>query len=266
MQVASSPPLRPYIKHYLFLSNGAKEVKSFRLFTDGNMGLVVTLDGALALRESQATLSLPTSFVYGQLDGFKDLSVSSAQQYIIVVFQPTGIKQLLGIDALHLSAQMFDAEDILGTSFRVLKEQLLNAVSKEAQIAALNGYFERVLSRSIPRTEVANAAVSYIMKQLGQLTANELSCYLGYSERQVRRLFDEYVGISPSRFSAIVKLHNYLNLLKRGDATLTDAALEAGYYDQSHLNRVFKNMVGVKPYAYLYTHQKPTINLVDIEY
>src|SRR5690606_24045532 len=96
-----SKELSPNIKHYLFLDNTETAVQKFRLFSDGNTGLVFSVKSKLisGINKYEIKEYLPDSFLYGQLNGFKDLYSENEITLIIVVFQPNGIHQLLDIPA-----------------------------------------------------------------------------------------------------------------------------------------------------------------------
>ena len=75
MQVSPPKELAQYIKHYLFLDNEATAIQKLRLFSDGNTGLVFSLKSKLisGLDNYEVKNYLPASFIYGQLDGFKEI-------------------------------------------------------------------------------------------------------------------------------------------------------------------------------------------------
>lgn len=63
----------------------------------------------------------------------------------------------------------------------------------------------------------------------------------GYSERYLRKLFNEHVGVSPKMFFRILRFQTLLNqLLYQPITDYLDLAVQLGYYDQSHLVNEFK--------------------------
>lgn len=70
------------------------------------------------------------------------------------------------------------------------------------------------------------------------------------SPRQLERRFVASVGLTAQHISAVARLQRAVALLQRR-TPLTQAALEAGYYDQAHLNRAFQRLVGLSPTRYL---------------
>jgi AraC-like DNA-binding protein len=60
------------------------------------------------------------------------------------------------------------------------------------------------------------------------------------------RQFRVAFGTSPTRFRTMRQLDEVRRLVKRGES-LTDASLEAGFFDQSHMSRMFKQAYGLTP-------------------
>jgi transcriptional regulator GlxA family with amidase domain len=70
----------------------------------------------------------------------------------------------------------------------------------------------------------------------------------GLSARQLRRLFDFYIGDTAKTFAKVVRFQNILNA-KPSTQSLRQNKLffDAGYYDQAHFIKEFKNFYGVTP-------------------
>jgi methylphosphotriester-DNA--protein-cysteine methyltransferase len=58
------------------------------------------------------------------------------------------------------------------------------------------------------------------------------------------------VGVTPKRYASLARFERALQLA-RGAASLTHAALDAGYYDQSHFIRDFTRFAGGPPGQFL---------------
>ena len=86
-----------------------------------------------------------------------------------------------------------------------------------------------------------------------------------YSEHLELAQVAEYVGLSPSYFSALfkqivgvsfreqlcrIRVEESKRLLLQKDYSLVDIALAMGFPDQSYYSKVFKRIVGVTPGKY----------------
>lgn len=64
------------------------------------------------------------------------------------------------------------------------------------------------------------------------------------------RQFRKIAGLTPNRFRIQNRIRKAQQMLRSG-SNITDAALDAGFYDQSHFNKYFKRIVGVSPKEYI---------------
>ena len=75
---------------------------------------------------------------------------------------------------------------------------------------------------------------------------NELERVADLDRWSLARQFRAAFGTSPSRFRTMRQLDQVRRLVKSG-SSLADAALEAGFADQSHMSRQFKRAYGLTP-------------------
>lgn len=79
------------------------------------------------------------------------------------------------------------------------------------------------------------------LSQLGTLT--------NLSPFYLLRVFHNHAGFPPHEYQTQVRIAHARKLIRNG-ASLSQAALETGFFDQSHLSRNFKRIVGVTPRQY----------------
>jgi AraC-like DNA-binding protein/predicted N-acetyltransferase YhbS len=78
------------------------------------------------------------------------------------------------------------------------------------------------------------------------LSLAQLAAMCNRSLYRFATVFRQEVGIPPHQYLCYLRIRQAQSLLRRG-APLTDAALETGFFDQSHLTRHFKRLCGVTP-------------------
>ncbi len=72
----------------------------------------------------------------------------------------------------------------------------------------------------------------------------------GVHPAHVSRLFRRCVGSSITEYAQAHSVRRAIELMSRPSATLSDVALSAGFYDQSHMNRIFRRVTGRVPGTY----------------
>jgi methylphosphotriester-DNA--protein-cysteine methyltransferase len=69
---------------------------------------------------------------------------------------------------------------------------------------------------------------------------------VGLGRRTAERLFQRHVGLTPKRLQRILRVQAVLRRV-HGGSPFVDATLDAGYYDQPHFLRDFRDLAGVSP-------------------
>lgn len=82
------------------------------------------------------------------------------------------------------------------------------------------------------------------------LYLDDLAALAGLSVCRFVTVFRRQVGLTPHRFVCRQRVRYARTLLADG-VPAAQAALEAGFFDQSHLSRHFKSVYGVTPGRYL---------------
>ena len=69
----------------------------------------------------------------------------------------------------------------------------------------------------------------------------------GMSEAGFRRLFREYMGVSPVDYRNDIRLINARNKLQSGEYNVSEAAYESGFSNLSFFIRLYKKKFGYTP-------------------
>lgn len=97
----------------------------------------------------------------------------------------------------------------------------------------------------------------YIHENLDQhLTLAELSLVAGMSPYHFARTFKQVTGVTPHQYVLNARVERAKGLLLQGKLTIAEIASQVGFFDQSHLTRYFKRLVGVTPQALLRQNSK----------
>lgn len=100
------------------------------------------------------------------------------------------------------------------------------------------------------------AVVRYIVENLSQkLYLKDLARLAGLSERQFERKFKQVFMLSPQQFVLKVRLEAACQALTTTTASVTQIALEHGFFDQSYFSRQFTRHIGATPKEYRKRHQ-----------
>lgn len=254
MQLAPSPYLANIIKHYLVLESDYDRQLNYRLFSDGNPGIVFYFKTPLMqyTPDHIKVHTHPRSFIYGQLTQYQDLVSAGRLSMLVVVLQPYGIYALSRIAANELNDSVVNLNELFGIEATCLEDEVLSAIDTKNRINFIEGFlFKKLASVHYP-DKVLSGALKMINDHKGNISITNLLDVLPVTERQLERKFKDYIGISPKRFTDTVRLQYFLKLLQShpSNSKIADAVYERGYYDQAHLNNYFKRSIGITPSQY----------------
>jgi AraC-like DNA-binding protein len=161
-----------------------------------------------------------------------------------------GVRLLPGAAPTLLGAQV-GSDDLwvplarwLGDDATTLAASVARAPDTAARIERLEAWLAgRLLGLEDP--DVARA-IARIFDSGGAGRIGDLARAAGMSERALSRLFAARVGLSPKRFSRVVRFQQVLRRLD-GQPDWAQLAADLGYFDQAHMIREFKALFGCTP-------------------
>jgi AraC family transcriptional regulator len=155
-------------------------------------------------------------------------------------------------DRMTALAGMIAAECVADTSLHDLYgEGLVNAL-----LATLFGVERRGERR---RSQLSHRQLrrvqAYIEAHcLEPIRLSDLAEVAGLSQTYFSHAFKATTGVGPCRWHMQARIRRVQRLLLQKDTPLTEVAALAGFSDQAHLTRAFKQHVGITPAAWLRRH------------
>lgn len=97
----------------------------------------------------------------------------------------------------------------------------------------------------------------YILDNIDeQITLKDISLKIGYNESYITRIFKKEFGLTPHAFIVNKKINKAKRQLQNSqDLSIAQLSNDVGFYDQSHLNKVFKRMHAISPNKYMNEEQ-----------
>jgi len=269
MQFESFSPvesLQPYIKQYIYIkADGSTDLMTPPAddphFVDGkhveNMlpayGSLTMVRGA-QMQVGEMLLPPDSIIVLGpQTTTVPFITISGWVEAMVVEFMPGGMHAVLGYDMVLLHGGIFTT--------RMLEDQSLHDMgmiiheAKDAQdcLHVLNSFFlgrlDEKRTRDMPRVIKVMDAIA---QNGANTTAEEMASVACLSTRQFRRVFNQYVGLSPKECQRIERFHATLREMQRRAAAgqnidLMELVTQFGYFDMSHMRTEFKALGYTSP-------------------
>ncbi|MBD5471466.1 MAG: helix-turn-helix domain-containing protein [Lachnospiraceae bacterium] len=178
------------------------------------------------------------------------------------------VKSVFGIRFYAWSAVLFSEESMqdvkngfydVGQYFSKIKKALEQQFFEVVDLRQRVEIAQKILLQHLRekyQNPLITEAIGEILTKRGNIKLSELSREVHVSERQLERLFKEYVGISPKQLSSLIR-YQYLwnDFLFNSGFHIQDGVYRYGYTDQSHLLRDFKrfhtmNLAQAKEFAF----------------
>ncbi len=171
-----------------------------------------------------------------------------------IKFKPSGIWRLTGWNMQRFTDDAVDLDELPHTNMSVLIETLKVTASAEEKILHVDMLFQQLLPTA--RTSIIDEVIHEIDASSGTSVITELSGKFSISARKMERLFNEQIGISAKRYARIVRFRHVFQLLKKETWSKAEVTYLAGYFDQAHFNKEFRNFSGEDPQTYFAQHHE----------
>lgn len=87
-----------------------------------------------------------------------------------------------------------------------------------------------------------------------QWTVEEMAGLVGMGTTLFTEKVKSYSGFSPINYLINIRISEAIKLLKREDITVTDIALDTGFYSSQHFSTTFKKLTGYRPSEFRKNH------------
>lgn len=178
--------------------------------------------------------------------------VLRGQRAVTVRLKLGASKAVLGVPASVVAGSVLPLEDLWGVAG---VQRLLDQLAGARQTMEAMTIIEAAIAQRLARAEGPEVEAPLVLTAAERLAGAKVSSVaagLGVSERHLRRVFHEAIGMTPKQFARLARFR-YALRAAREDRRLGWAgiAAAAGYFDQAHLIADFHAIAGVAPRALL---------------
>jgi AraC-like DNA-binding protein len=222
--------LRPYVE-CLWVHDivGPVPEGGRRLLPDGRVNLVWIPNHSLHVAGPQTRFARPAP-----IEGVHVLGAR---------FRPGTVRNLLGVPPAEYVDEHIQLEAFDSRLAARLDARLGDARDSRSALAALAFELTRSLADAPPPDIAVSRAVQLLDRNNATVAATASQVYL--SERALQRRFAEDIGYGPKQLQRVLRFQRFLREVP--GAELADAAVLAGYADQSHLTRETTQLAGLTP-------------------
>lgn len=236
--------LSPYVSAFLIIESATGMEN--RVMPDTSVILSFRFSGQVTTGENEV---LPSAGLAGLRKSSRLLQYTPGTGNVLVKFKEGGAAAFFKAP-LH---ELFDTQQSLDSLMRrhkieEVEERLYETKNNAQRLAIVEEFLIAELSTRQPDLLI-RSAVAQIKAAHGDVKIKSLASELYISQDAFEKRFRRNVGTTPKQFSAIVRLRHLLDHCPAADSP-TEAAYEAGYYDQAHFIKDFRAFTGQTPQAF----------------
>jgi AraC-like DNA-binding protein len=189
-----------------------------------------------------------SGFLAGLSAGPALVETNGSQAGVQANLTPLGAYHLFGLPMSEITHQVVKLDDLLGAPGRELIERLRAAPSWDARFDLLDQLFTRALASNRPPSEAIAWAWHQIVQCPGNPNIAHLANEIGWSHRHFIARFRDEVGVAPKAAGRLVRFDRAVQAITPGTRpNWSDIAFTAGYYDQAHMAREFREFAHCTP-------------------
>lgn len=236
-------------------------------YGDGNMYL-----DSDVYRYHDGTLTvIPENFPHitvsdGENTNFWEYIFFDLKSIVEEIFPQNPVYQSKVIESLNKTA-MFMGEDKDGELTVIINSIIEEAKKKKPYYQKKISFFLKTLvidlvrksdvqiedEQSVKGTNMAQiaAALDYVNKNYDKpMKANDLAGICSMSETHFRRIFEEYINMSPMDYVNLIRIQRACDLMKKSNDSMDMIATKCGFATTSTFNRNFKKYLDTSPYQW----------------
>ncbi len=250
-----APPLDGYIECFWWSHRDEPQDHSEHMLPSGGAQLLFALhEKPILCRPSAAGSSIAWSgsIVHGPQSSYYVTGAKPKGGIVGVSFRPGAAGAVLGTSMKELAERHVGLDAIWGTRGVELHHRLMLAAEQKDIFRIL----EQSLSARIHRPLLIHPAVAHALalrtaNMASQARVTDVQRASGYSPRHFIALFRSAVGLNPKHYYRIRRFNFAVRSIAAGDGQgFGDIAAAAGYCDQAHLIREFREFAGIAPTKY----------------
>lgn len=237
-------PLKPYIANYWGTEDVSREELDFNpllIIPDTCMDVIFNINHT-------------TGVISGELCGMGEIAITVTPVRTTDIVSCFAIRFYFWSIHFYSDFHLRDTVDNYNDADLYFKgwktfftEMLLSTFTLQERIEKTGRFLMSKLDLSCCNNNVMNA-LYHILRNHGSTSVKDVCEYACTSQRQLERLFQEYIGTTVKKTANLVRYQNvWRDVVFQERFDVQDAVLKYGYTDQAHLINSFKSYHTMSP-------------------
>lgn len=254
-QLAPNQSITHLIACYWVVENSDKTISEQKIIPDGFPEIIFHYKDPYEININGSWELQSKNLVAGQITNHFYLRNTGVSGMIGIKFRPAALTQLFHFNMSQLVNKVVDISSSIQNEFNPLIELANSPLSYHDKISLIDAWLVDFITTDTDSTHHIEVVIEKIFEENGMIQVNALTQLLNISERQMERIFKQFVGLSPKFFCRIIRFNYIFKLITKEKCSWTDLAFSSGFFDQSHFIKNFKEFTGEDPSAYGFDDQ-----------
>lgn len=190
----------------------------------------------------------PEGFAISMMRKCIEIASSGKTGFVSVRFYPWGAYHFFKEPVKNFLDDTISTVFIWPDEHAPLMRAIRAAPDTEQRVHLIQQFLVERLNENKRNEPEVDQAIRLIRESKGSLGIEELCARTGFTQKQLERKFTASVGTTPKVFSCITRFLDICHHMKDMEGkTLTQLALDCGFYDQAHFSKEFRKFSGFSP-------------------
>ncbi len=241
--------LENFVKCHWSLDASIAEADKQRIVPDGCLELIFHYGDPFKQYRADGTVVFQDkAFVFGQITERLTIEPMGKTGIFATRFHPNGFIPFAKIALELMENRAVPLGELFGEEGDELAAKVIGASSNNERLVIVEAFLLDKLETTTAHSRLAKGSVDLMLELKKQANVKDLSDKLIMQRRSLERQCTEAIGLSPKQFSKIIRLRVALKMIRdKSFSNMTLIAHEAGYYDQAHFIKDFKEFTGQSP-------------------
>lgn len=244
------------------LTGGHLPPKDYTFTPHGCVELLVLLRGSLTkIRPYQATLLTGTPYVLGVLERSVRFTVQGCADLFGIRLAP-GLARTVVQQSLDQFVNRLTPLNLINTNLANTLRTLRSVPTFKQRVEIVQQLFQPYQQQVTEQEKLVHRIIQRMTQLGGRGDIQRWLTHQSVHLRTIERLFVQEIGLSPKHYSRLMRLWQLLQTqVNQPWQKLTQLAVQAGFYDQSHFIKEFSYIVQDIPSQFFRTTEAITATL-----
>ncbi|TGN11852.1 AraC family transcriptional regulator [Leptospira ilyithenensis] len=239
-----SDRLKPYIQHFLIIESdfGMQNL----ILPSLSVVCSFQIRGSITYVDEGDEKTIPLLGIAGLRSFPREIRYAKEASTILAVFREGGGSGFFKQPMHEIFGLNLPLDHLIDQNkTREIEEKLFEKKTNAERISLIENFLISEIKEQKPDPLVFDT-IRKIQFAKGNLKIKEILNGFPVSLDSLEKKFKRIVGTTPKQFSTLVRMRNFIDHYS-SDISFTEAAYEAGYFDQAHFIKDFRNFTGRTP-------------------